>query len=367
MRPAPEQAQRIARLTPVADVLARIDARVAPVRPRSVLADAGMTAAADLGAAKLPAQAIALRDGWAVSADMVGDAGPYAPVPLTRPEWVDQGTPLPHGTDAVLPADAVSQSAGIVQAVASLAPGDGVLAAGADAAPGVPLRKAGERLRTLDIAALRLAGLHQFAVHGPRITLVATDTGLHRGREETAWLINRLIGGEAEVARGETLEHVLANDRSDAIIAIGGTGQGRNDRSVATLARLGQLELHGMALSPGESAAFGMAGTRPVLLLPGRFDAALAVFLVVGRHLLARLAGRAPDSMRMTVRLARKVTSTVGMTELVPLRIEADGATPLASGVLPLQALTRADGYVLVPPESEGYQAGADVEMHPFP
>ena len=98
MRPAPEQAQRIARLTPVADVLARIDARVAPVRPRSVLADAGMTAAADLGAAKLPAQAIALRDGWAVSADMVGDAGPYAPVPLTRPEWVDQGTPLPHGT-----------------------------------------------------------------------------------------------------------------------------------------------------------------------------------------------------------------------------------------------------------------------------
>jgi molybdopterin biosynthesis enzyme len=160
---------------------------------------------------------------------------------------------------------------------------------------------------------------------------------------------------------------VLANDRSDAIIAIGGTGQGRNDRSVATLARLGRLELHGMALSPGESAAFGMADLRPVLLLPGRFDAALAVFLVVGRHLLARLAGRAPEALHTTVRLARKITSTVGMTELVPLRIQADGAMPLASGVLPLQALTRAHGYVLVPPESEGYQAGADVEMQPFP
>ena len=71
--------------------------------------------------------------------------------------------------------------------------------------------------------------------------------------------------------------------------------------------------------------------------------------------------------MPATVRLARKITSTVGMTELVPVRIEPDGAAPLASGVLPLRALTRANGYVLVPPESEGYQAGADVEMHPFP
>ena len=41
----------------------------------------------------------------------------------------------------------------------------------------------------------------------------------------------------------------------DAVIAIGGTGVGRDDASVATLARLGRVEVHGIALSPGETAA----------------------------------------------------------------------------------------------------------------
>jgi molybdopterin biosynthesis enzyme len=127
------------------------------------------------------------------------------------------------------------------------------------------------------------------------------------------------------------------------------------------------VEVHGLALSPGETAAFGSAGARPVLLLPGRFDAALAVLLVVGRPLLARLAGRQAATAAMPVRLARKIASVVGMMELVPLRHGTDGAAPLASGVLPLQALTRADGYVLVPPEREGYAPGETVEMHPFP
>jgi molybdopterin biosynthesis enzyme len=39
---------------------------------------------------------------------------------------------------------------------------------------------------------------------------------------------------------------------------------------VKTLARLGQVEAHGIAVSPGETAAFGFAGARPVLLIPGR-------------------------------------------------------------------------------------------------
>jgi molybdopterin biosynthesis enzyme len=41
--------------------------------------------------------------------------------------------------------------------------------------------------------------------------------------------------------------------------------------------------------------------------------------------------------------------------------------TPLASGYLPLQALARADGYVLVPAGSEGFAAGTRVQMRPLP
>jgi len=40
---------------------------------------------------------------------------------------------------------------------------------------------------------------------------------------------------------------------------------------------------------------------------------------------------------------------------------------PLATRYLPLSSLTRADGWILVPAESEGYPAGAAVNVRPWP
>ena len=77
---------------------------------------------------------IALRDGFAVDAATVADAGPYAPVPLPlTTRRIDVGEPLPSGTDAVLPLDAVTLRGHRAEAVAPVAAGDGVLAAGGDA------------------------------------------------------------------------------------------------------------------------------------------------------------------------------------------------------------------------------------------
>jgi molybdopterin biosynthesis enzyme len=65
--------------------------------------------------------------------------------------------------------------------------------------------------------------------------------------------------------------------------------------------------------------------------------------------------------------LARKIVSTIGLAEIVPVRRGADGVEPLASGHWPMQAITRADGWVFVPPESEGFPAGTPIEMRAFP
>jgi molybdopterin biosynthesis enzyme len=135
---------------------------------------------------------------------------------------------------------------------------------------------------------------------------------------------------------------------------------------VATLARLGEVAIHGFGISPGESAALGAANGTPVLMLPARLDAALSAFLIVGDALLRARTG-APISPGMPVRLARKVTSTVGLVEVVPVRRADDGVEPLASGHWPLETLTRADGWVTVPAESEGFAPGATLEMRPFP
>jgi molybdopterin biosynthesis enzyme len=137
---------------------------------------------------------------------------------------------------------------------------------------------------------------------------------------------------------------------------------------VATLAQTGRVALHGLAVSPGETAALGFCAERPVLLLPGRLDAAAAVWLTLGRPMLDRLAGAEPvDEPAETLTLRRKVSSTVGVTEVVPVRRRGSEAEPLAAQFLPLSVLVRADGYIVVPPESEGSSAGSAVRVWPWP
>jgi molybdopterin biosynthesis enzyme len=80
MTPDNDAPQRIVKLTPLADVLARVDALVKPVEPRSVeIAGAvGRVPAGDVNVVLEPRVPLALRDGWAVSADLTIDASSRA-------------------------------------------------------------------------------------------------------------------------------------------------------------------------------------------------------------------------------------------------------------------------------------------------
>jgi molybdopterin biosynthesis enzyme len=369
MSPPTETLQRIARLTPLAEALGRVEA-VAPVAPREVevAAAVGATLAADVTApADLPAAATALRDGWAIASETISDAGPYAPAPLSPPPlWVETGDAMPPGTDAVLPLDAVMINKAGASALASATPGEGVIAVGADAATSDILRRAGERLRPFDVALLRKAGVANVFTRAPRVKIFCATVPT-RGKDDTlSPLIARLVeaeGAVAQVAQAASLESALFDRASDATITIGGTGAGRRDASVRTLARIGEVEMHGIGIAPGETAAFGHANSKPVLMLPGRLDAALAASLLLGRALLRRLADAREQPTKLPVRLARKVTSTVGIADVVLVRRTGTVIEPLASGIFTAGALARADGWILVPPEREGFAPGAEVEM----
>jgi molybdopterin biosynthesis enzyme len=87
----------------------------------------------------------------------------------------------------------------------------------------------------------------------------------------------------------------------------------------------------------------------------------------MGRPLLDHLGGASAGGNAITATLARKVTSTVGIAEVIPLRRAGEQVEPLASGYLPLQSLARADGWMLVPADSEGYPARTVIEVRPLP
>lgn len=374
MSPPTEALQRISRLAPLPEILARVEALARPVPPRQLepAAAVGATLAADISVtADWPSAPVAVRDGWAVAAELVADAGPYAPVLLSPPPvWVEAGRPMPQGTDAVLPLDAVVIGKTGAEAHAPAVAGDGVLPAGADAKKEMVLRHAGERLRAVDVAILRAAQVASVAVRVPRVLIFSTGVAT-RSRDDTiAPLIARAVesaGGLAQVAQASSLESALLTRDCDAVLTIGGTGTGRNDASVKTLARVGKVDIHGFGLAPGETAALGAADARPILMLPGRIDAALATFLVVGRELIARLAGRSDEDISATVELTKKVTSIVGLAEVVLVRRNDAGVEPLAAGSFPWSALAAADGWILVPPGSEGFPAGASVLVRPLP
>jgi molybdopterin biosynthesis enzyme len=366
---ADSETQRIAALTPLADLLASFDMAVLPVAPRECALPAalGRTLAADAASgADHPRVATALRDGFAVRSDATLDASSYAPAPLVPPPpRIDLGEPMPAGADAVALLDEVHVQGGAA-ALAAVAPGEGVLPVAADAA-GAVLRPTGARLRRIDVAALTALGIERVIIREPRVRVVRAVAGtIVAGATAFVGSAIDAEGGSA-LADDLALKDALQRDDADAIVAVGGTGAGRNDASVRTLAQAGRVACHGVGILPGETTALGFVGERPVLLLPGRFDAALAGWLTVGRRMLAKLCLRMVEEQPFHAELGRKVASPLGLAEVVPVRRRGFKVEPLASSYLPLQVLSRAEGWILVPADSEGHPAGAMVTVRPWP
>ena len=370
-----ETIQTISRLTPLGDLLLLIDAEVKPVTPRTVDVSGatGRALATDAMAPARPASSLALQDGWALSSDETLGAGGYAPAQLARlPSRIESGQAMPAGTDSVAPIDAVKVSGGVAEVLMPINPGEGVLAAGGDSDPAIPLRRTGERLSATDLAAFAAVGIARVTVREPRIRVMPLrGSGIITAAARLVCADIERRGGAARFDdSGRGLGVAMAAESADAIVAVGGTGSGRNDNAVHILAREGRLAVHGVALTPGETAALGFVGATPVLLLPGRLDAALAVWLLVGRRILDRLAAAKNtdnNDVMETLPLARKVASTVGLTEIVPVRRNDGKAEPLASKYLPLSSLARSDGWILVPADSEGYSPGSSVQVRPWP
>jgi molybdopterin biosynthesis enzyme len=369
-----ESRQRIVRLTPLDEVLARIHGRVKAVTPRHAdLASAlDRTLADDIAITQpMPEAALALRDGWALRSDCTTDASSYAPAPITAALRIETGQPLPSDADAVALLDTVAMRGGEAQALSPVAPGEGILSPGADLAKGAVLLPAGRQLRPLHVALLALSGVASVAIREPRLRIARARSLPDPMIDAVIECIEQAVrsgGGRCVTGEMNTpLSHALTQADADAVIVVGGTGCGRNDDAAATLARIGELEVHGVALTPGETAGFGMVGGRPVLLLPGRLDAALAVWHMLGRAVLAQLAANGEQLCMRTAKLTRKVPSNAGLAELVPVRCEGLVAHPLASGYAPISALAQANGWLLVPSGSEGYQAESGVMIRPWP
>src|SRR4029078_12561912 len=239
---ASEAIQTISRLTPPAHVVLMIDAEVKALTPGTidVSTAAGRALATDAMAPARPASSLALQDGWALSSDETLGAGGYAPAPLARgPPRVEAGQAMPAGTDSIAPIDAVKFAGGVAEVLMPINPGEGVLVAGGDSDPGMPLRRAGERLTATDLAAFAAAGIARVTVREPRFrVLPLRGSGIITAAAPAVCTdIERRGGAVRFDDSGRGLGVAMAAESADAIIAIGGTGSGRNDNAAQGISR----------------------------------------------------------------------------------------------------------------------------------
>jgi molybdopterin molybdotransferase len=361
-----------ASLTPLETALAALLRGLEPLAPVALpLADALGCVAAEMPPLKAyPPRAIAAADGWALRArDLVG-ASSYAPLPLARaPVWVEAGDAIPDGCDCVVDSDSLDQTGPMVQVLAEAIPGQGVRRTGGDIAAGSVVIAGGRRVRPLDLMIARAAGLERLDVRRPRLRVVNIPATSDDAITAQMILENARAAGaeivttEATARNATSIAAALDGGACDLLITIGGSGVGRTDAAIAALAQRGKVIVHGIALQPGRTSAVAGIGKLPVIALPGAPDQALAAWWTLVLPVLDRLSGRLPRQ-KITLPLARKIASSVGITEVVLLERKDATWLPLAIGEMPLKTIARADAWLTVPASSEGFAVGTPVDAY---
>jgi molybdopterin molybdotransferase len=323
-----------------------------------------------------------------ISLRVIGLSLPGAPfagvVPVGCAVRVMTGAPVPDGADAVVMAEVCDERDGCVAVAEPVAPRKNVGAIGEDVRTGDVVLRAGRILRPQDAGLLASIGSVRLpCVQRPRVRLVITgDELLAPGNRPTGARIvdSNSVMLAALVARdgGVVLPHEILPDRPEAIgtaltdpgadlvLVSGGSSVGQEDHAPRLVAELGKLDYHGIAMRPSSPAGVGRIDDRFVFLLPGNPVSCLCAYEFFAGPTLRALGGRsrAWPHRRVTLPLARKISSAVGRTDYVRVAIDGGRVVPIAtSGASILSSTVRADGCVIVPRELEGMPEGAGVEV----
>lgn len=331
----------------------------------------------------IPTKRRTARDGYAVKATETVGASDYNPLPLRLQSATDSlkrghtvtlsyGDPLPNGADAVLPADLAQSQGNYIEIMSSVAPDEGVARPGEECNAGNVLLPAGRRLRPQDLALLALGDVRELGVQSlPRVRLILAN---HWQKNAIATLLQALIERDGGVLKDmrdtgddDELAHALLQEDTDLIVVAGGTGYEEHDAALSALQNVGEINIDGVAIHPGTGLALGQAKSVPVTLLPGSPLACLCAYDLVVARLLRGLGGR-PMTLpyrRRRMMLTRKISSRIGRVELARISADEDNAEPIATaeGYI-LRTAVQADGFLLVPEQSEGYAQGSMVDVY---
>jgi len=389
-------------------VLPNLDAL--PVETVDLMHGAGRVLAEDLiSRVDVPSFARSMMDGFAVRSEQTYGATSYNPLPLQiignslpgnpyrglteKPDSsiveigqavrIMTGAPLPDGADAVIPVENTEVQGSMLLVMGEVSSGKHVGQVGEDVHAGDVIQSAGRQLRPQDLGVISSVGIAQVKViRQPRVRIMITGNELlpagtspegYRVADANGPMLHALVmrDGGLPISSGivgdrpDDLRSALHDD-ADVILVSGGSSVGQEDFVPKLLAEAGELAIHGIAMRPSSPAGMGRLGHRLIFLLPGNPVSCLCAYDFFAGRAIRALGGRNRDWPHRRQRgvLTRKLVSTVGRVDYARVLIQGNAVEPLAiSGASVLSSTTRADGFVIVPADSEGYPQGSEVEV----
>jgi molybdopterin molybdotransferase len=318
------------------------------------------------------------------------------------------GAPVPAGADAVVMLEHVEVVEGQLRLLPprKVAPGENIVAQGAQAHQGDLLLPAGTPLKPAQIAlaaACGCAGLDVFL--RPRVAILATGDELVPGesspapgqiRNSNGPMLAEMVeagGGKpwllpTAADNAQALDDALAQAaEADLLLVSGGVSAGKFDLVEPALARAGaRFHFTGVRIQPGKPLVFGELpvrnaranqnknGTMCFFGLPGNPVSSAVTFLLFAAPVLAALAGSLESYPRFA--LARLASATdknskLGLTRFLPAHCDFGaiaGQLPEVAlvpwrGSGDLAALARANCFLVVPEETHQLEPGAIVRI----
>lgn len=365
----------------------------------------------------------AAMDGYAVLAEDTFPAGTFNPVTLKLLEvihageeakktvrkgtciQVATGCPIPHGADAVVMVEDTEAEGdrplrgypggikpppgchmGVVKVYKPVYPRQNVSAQGEDIQRGTVILHEGMLLTPGRIGVLAALGIEQVEVYQkPRIAVIPSGNEivplgepLSPGRiyDVNSHTLSALIqenGGSPtifpimpdELERvKDTIEEALAYD---LVVLSGGSSVGERDMMVQAIEELGEVKFHGIAVKPGKPTLCGLVEGKLIIGMPGYPTSCLTNgygFLVPVLRKLARLPQKRSSPVR--VPLSRRVVSTIGRHQYLPVRLEGGEAVPAFKESGAITSMALADGWIEIPVNVDLVEKGELVDVHLF-
>jgi molybdenum cofactor synthesis domain-containing protein len=301
------------------------------------------------------------------------------------------GHPMPKGSDSVVMLEYIRRLNHDIEVLMSVAPGLNVSRKGEDVRKGDLVFRKGRKLGPEDLGLLAALGLKEVSVvRRPKVAILSTGDELIDVGEKcklgSVVDVNRVVlSNMVREVGGDSMDLGIARDKreeikgkieqglamADVVIITGGASVGKFDLSHDVLKELkgASILVHGISMRPGKPTALTVVKGKPVVLLSGNPVAAFFGFEVFVRPLLTRLLGVVLKRITIKAKLKKKVHSKLGHRVFLRVKLrrvngeyEAHPISTHGSGVM--TTLTHSDGYVIIPEDREGLEAGERVTVH---